>query len=119
MDWLDDALCSESLSHCDSTTTSGGGNSLADWRTEAGSGSRLALTGDGAEDPACPLVHHDPQLLLVGNCRLAGGARHLAQARHGLGFPYPGHLLQSVHRVRKYFLVLTKEGKTQDIVVTR
>ena len=113
---LDDALRSERMSHCHSTTTSGGGNYWADRRTEAGSDSRLALTGDGAKNPASSLVHHDPQLLLAGSCRLAGAGRHLAQARHGLGGPFPGHLLQSVHRVRKYFLVVTKEEKTNDKV---
>ena len=117
MDGLDDALCSERMSDCHTTTTtSGGGNRWADRRAEAGSGCRLALTGEGTNNPASSLVHHDPQLLLAGSCWLAGAGRHLAPVGHSPGVPYPGHLLQSVHRVRKYLLVLTEEGKIQDKV---
>ena len=113
MDGLDDTLWSERMSDCHTSTTSGGGNSWTDWRTEAGSWSWLVLTGEGANDPTSSLVHYDPHLLLAGGGLLTGRARHLAQARLGLG-TFPSHLLQSVHRVREYLLVLTKYGKNKD-----
>ena len=81
MTLLEDALWSERRSHSNTTSTSGVGNSWSGRRAEAGSGSRLALTGDGADDPACSLVHHDPQLMLVGDgCLAGGGGGHRAQA---------------------------------------
>ena len=109
MDLLDDALRTERMSQSNTTTTSGRGFNWSDRGTEAGSGSSLTLTGDGAKELAGSLIHHNPQLLLVGGCYLTGrGGRHLTQARHSLGGSFPGHLLQSGNRVRKYFLVLTK-----------
>ena len=87
MDGLDDTLWSERMSDCHTSTTSGGGNSWTDWRTEAGSWSWLVLTGEGANDPTSSLVHHDPHLLLAGGGLLTGRARHLAQTRLGLCDP--------------------------------